>query len=88
VVDVPPPVVNARTVAMTGVAIGAVVGLAYLSRRRGADERYERALPAADISRESDDVSLTAVTLGTDLATADGGYDGTAVATPSTVDLR
>jgi hypothetical protein len=85
VVDVPPPVVNARTVAITGAAIGAVVGLAYLARRRGANSTYERALPAADVSRETDDVSLT---LGTDLAAADGGYDGTGVATPSTVDLR
>ncbi len=46
VVDVPPPAVSARSVAITGLAIGAAVGLAVaLSRRgRGGEVADERAL--------------------------------------------
>jgi glyoxylase-like metal-dependent hydrolase (beta-lactamase superfamily II) len=77
VVNVPPPVVSGRTVALTGLALGAAVGFAYAMRQR--DGRVaDRALPP-------DDVSLA---LGTDLALADGGYDASAVAAPVTVELR
>lgn len=83
VVDVPPPEVSARTVALTGVALGVTIGLAVALRRRG-DERA-RSTPA-------DDVSLTQ---SADLAAADGGYDASSApapmsanAPPSFIDLR
>lgn len=64
VVDVPPPIVSGRTIAMTGLAVGAAIGLAIaLSRRDGA--------PAV-ADRGSDEVDTD---LGTDLAGYDGGYD-------------
>jgi hypothetical protein len=89
VVDIPPPQVSARTVVLTGLAVGATIGLAVAARRR-ADERALSALAPAD------DVSLTR---GAELAAADGGYDGSAAegvagspasasAPPSYVDLR
>jgi glyoxylase-like metal-dependent hydrolase (beta-lactamase superfamily II) len=74
VVDLPPPVVSGRALAVTGLAIGAAVGLAYVMRRR------DDARAAA-----SDDVSLT---LGAELAAADGGYDGSAVTPAPTIELR
>jgi glyoxylase-like metal-dependent hydrolase (beta-lactamase superfamily II) len=73
VVDLPPPVVSGRTLAYTGLAIGVVVGLAYAKRRRD------------DARSVADDVSLT---LGADLAAADGGYDASAAMPPHTVELR
>jgi hypothetical protein len=85
VVDVPPPQVSARTVALTGLAVGATIGIAVAIRRRGED----RAQPARS---QADDVSLTR---GAELAAADGGYDAaaaitlpSAAATPSSIDLR
>lgn len=80
VVAVPPPVVSGRTVAITGVAIGAAVGLAYLMRRNGV------ARPA-ELPRVPDDLSRP---LDSDLAAADGGYDSTLaeVDTPTTIELR
>lgn len=44
VVDVPPPPVSGRTVALTGLAIGAAVGLAYAMGRRGDTKDSETAL--------------------------------------------
>jgi glyoxylase-like metal-dependent hydrolase (beta-lactamase superfamily II) len=64
VVDVPPPLVSGRTVAITGLAVGAAVGLAVVLRRR------ERSRHLADVGAGAD-------ALGTELATADGGYDVT-----------
>jgi glyoxylase-like metal-dependent hydrolase (beta-lactamase superfamily II) len=93
VVDVPPPVVSARTVALTGLAVGAVVGIAYLARHR-RDDQARDLLPSADIRRSADETVVAddaSLALGTDLANADGGYDVTvtaAAAAPSTVDLR
>lgn len=89
IVDLPPPQVSARTVVLTGFAVGATIGLAMAARRR-ADDRAPHTLAPAD------DVSLTR---GAELAAADGGYDGTTVdgapaglssasAPPSYVDLR
>jgi glyoxylase-like metal-dependent hydrolase (beta-lactamase superfamily II) len=72
VVDVPPPPVSARTLAITGLAVGTAVGLAYAINRR----RH-----AGDV--RADDAALE---LGEQLAIADGGYD--AAASPSTIDLR
>jgi hypothetical protein len=83
VVDVPPPEVSARTVALTGVALAATIGLAVALRRRAED----RSMPAPP-----DDVSLTQ---SAELAAADGGYDAgsapppaSANAPPSFIDLR
>ena len=85
VVDVPPPEVSPRTVVLTGLAIGATIGLAVALTRRG-NGRAQADLGAPD------DVSLIR---GAELAAADGGYDGstsTAItltsAEPYTVDLR
>jgi glyoxylase-like metal-dependent hydrolase (beta-lactamase superfamily II) len=78
VVDVPPPQMSARSVALTGLAVGAAVGLAY------ALSRPDRPAPLADLT--SADVEAD---LGTDLAAYDGGYDsfgdgaGAAPASPS-----
>jgi hypothetical protein len=69
VVDLPPPVVSARTVALTGLAIGVTIALAVALRRHHA--RAEHALAAAD------DQSLL---LSAALAAADGGYDATTAA--------
>jgi glyoxylase-like metal-dependent hydrolase (beta-lactamase superfamily II) len=77
VVDVPPPVMSGRTVAITGLALGAALGFAYAMRQR--DGRI------ADRAHTSDDVALE---LGNDLALADGGYDASAVASPTTIELR
>lgn len=77
VVDLPPPAVSARTVAIAGLALGVAVGFAYAIRERGPR--------LADRAHTADDVSLA---LGTDLALADGGYDASAAATPTTVELR
>jgi Zn-dependent hydrolases, including glyoxylases len=70
VVDVPPPQVSGRTLLLTGVAVGATIGLVIALRRR-SDGRAE-SLPTA---RQADDVSLTR---SAELAAADGGYDRTA----------
>jgi hypothetical protein len=77
VVDVPPPIVSGRTVAIAGLAIGVAVGFAYAMRQR--DHRLADRAPTAD------DVSLR---LSSDLALADGGYDASAVAAPTTIELR
>ena len=85
VVDVPPPQVSGRTLALTGLAVGAAVGLAYAGRRyreRAAtriDRSVDRPAPTVDA-----DASLAR---GAELAAADGGYDVTA-APPPTMDLR
>ena len=63
VVELPPAVVSGRTVALTGIAVGAAVGLAVALGRRGTRPPFaDRPLPDG-------------VALGTDLAAADGGYD-------------
>ncbi|MDB4900409.1 MAG: beta-lactamase domain protein [Gemmatimonadetes bacterium] len=68
VVDLPPALVSGRTVALTGLAVGAAVGLAVVLGRRASRPRpTDPALP--------DDVAL-----GTELAAADGGYDATGTA--------
>jgi glyoxylase-like metal-dependent hydrolase (beta-lactamase superfamily II) len=85
VVDVPPPVVSGRTVALTALALGAVIGVGYaMSRRDGGASRA-----TADLGAGAGESAL----LGTDLAEADGGFDSstaalTPVASPSTIDLR
>ena len=90
VVEVPPPVVSGRTLLLTGAAVGAVVGLAYVARRRRslheigappAVEAGERVKPIA----VSDELALER---SSELSALDGGYDVTAPASPSTIDLR
>jgi len=83
VIDVPPPEVSARTLAISGLALATTVGVVIALRRRGASG----ALP-----QPVDDVSLAESEV---LAAADGGYDSAATvttlsasATPSVVDLR
>jgi glyoxylase-like metal-dependent hydrolase (beta-lactamase superfamily II) len=94
VVDVPPPQVSARTIAFTGLAVGAAVGLAYAARHQRAARRAAPALDRAEPDSTSavrampDDVTLAR---STELAMQDGGYDvtaATAAAPPSTIDLR
>jgi hypothetical protein len=75
--------VSARTVALTGLAIGAAVGLAYALNRRSQGSRVQ--------ARLADSPADLPLTLSADLARADGGYDvtdGSASALPSTIDLR
>jgi hypothetical protein len=85
VVDVPPPAVSPRAMAVTGLAIGAAIGLGVALSRRGRAQADTHALSPAD------DVSLAQ---GAELAAADGGYDVTsardvAAAAPSSyIDLR
>ncbi|MDB4887398.1 MAG: beta-lactamase domain protein [Gemmatimonadetes bacterium] len=74
VVDVPPPQVSGRTVALTGITIGVAVGLAFALRRR------ERGTARADMGLGvgglgGGDVEGVNHALGIDLASADGGYD-------------
>jgi glyoxylase-like metal-dependent hydrolase (beta-lactamase superfamily II) len=64
VVALPPPPVSARTVAITGLAVGAAVGFAVALSRRDRSTQLADGAPGADA-------------LGTDLAAADGGYDVT-----------
>jgi hypothetical protein len=85
VVDLPPRQIDTRTVVLTGLAVGATVGLAMAIRRRG-DAHHQPALS------QPDDVSLAQ---GAELAAADGGYDATvtivppsASAEPYSIDLR
>jgi glyoxylase-like metal-dependent hydrolase (beta-lactamase superfamily II) len=79
VVDVPPPVVSARTVAIAGVALGAIVALA-ASRRRETSTALVLAddTPRPALARGSNlgvDVGDVTLREGGRLAIADGGYD-------------
>lgn len=74
VIDVPPPDVSPRAMVVTGLAIGAAIGLGVALSRRGRGRAEAHALAP------SDDVSLEQ---GADLAAADGGYDVTAAAASS-----
>jgi glyoxylase-like metal-dependent hydrolase (beta-lactamase superfamily II) len=85
IVEVPPPEVSARTVVLSGLALGATIGLAVaLSRRAG--NRAGQTLDTAD---------ELALAQGAELAAADGGYEvsrspiiPSASARPYSVDLR
>lgn len=90
VVDVPPPVVSGRTLLVTGAVVGAAIGLAYAARRRNgaeahattpADSAGERVVPLAP----ADELALER---SSELSALDGGYDVTAAAMPSSIDLR
>lgn len=92
VIQVPPPVVNAKALVFTGLAVGAVVGIAVAARRRRdhATPDGTRALADAPTEREqrissSDELMLER---SSELSALDGGYDVTATAAPSTIDLR
>ena len=76
VVDVPPPQVSARTVVLTGLAVGATIGLVVALRRKNG----ERAVPS--LAARRDDASLVS---GAELAAADGGYDATVEPVPAAV---
>lgn len=75
VVDVPPAAVSPRAMVVTGLAIGAAIGLGLVLSRRGGGEAVAHTLAPAD------DVSLAQ---GAELAAADGGYDVTTAAASST----
>jgi len=89
-VDVPPPVVSGRALLLTAAAVGAGIGLAYATRRRhGAhDEVPSRVSESGERVQTiavSDELALER---SSELSALDGGYDVTAAATPSTIDLR
>ncbi len=90
VVDVPPPVVSGRTLLVTGAVVGAAIGLAYAARRR--QESHDEVPQLADMTDErvpalaaSDELALER---SSELSALDGGYDVTAAAMPSSIDLR
>ena len=92
VVQVPPPVVSGRTLAIAGLAVGAAIGLAVAARRRHerSIETGPRALAGDAPEREqlltvSEEITLEQ---SSELSALDGGYDVTATAVPSTIDLR
>jgi glyoxylase-like metal-dependent hydrolase (beta-lactamase superfamily II) len=92
VIQVPPPVVSGRALVFTGLAVGAAVGLAVAARRRQERTAGDGARALADASREreqpissSDELMLER---SSELSALDGGYDLTATAAPSTIDLR
>lgn len=96
VVQVPPPVVSGRTILLTGLAVGAAVGLAVLAKRRFQRGSPEGTHALADVPQERE-VTITAsdelmLERSSELSALDGGYDVTAaeapVAAPSTIDLR
>jgi glyoxylase-like metal-dependent hydrolase (beta-lactamase superfamily II) len=83
VVELPPPEVSARTLALSGLALATTIGVVVALRRRSA----RPSLPAP-----TDGVSMVE---SAELAAADGGYDASATATPlsasaapTVVDLR
>jgi glyoxylase-like metal-dependent hydrolase (beta-lactamase superfamily II) len=97
VIQVPPPVVSGRALVLTGLAVGAAVGLAVAARRRqerttgdGARALADRAAPerVQPISR-TDELMLER---SSELSALDGGYDITTTeaptAAPSMIDLR
>jgi hypothetical protein len=85
-------VVSGRTLVFTGLAVGAGIGLAMAARRRSerADRHDEHTL--ADRTRERERAIPRADELmlerSSELSALDGGYDLTATAAPSTIDLR
>lgn len=92
VIQVPPPVVSGRALVFTGLAVGAAVGIAVAARRRQERTSGDGARAMADASREreqpissSDELMLER---SSELSALDGGYDVTAAAPPSTIDLR
>ena len=92
VVQVPPPLVSGRTIALTGLALGAGVALALATRRRHERESHDDTHALADGTRErGQPVSRTDELMlerSSELSALDGGYDLTATAAPSTIDLR
>lgn len=92
VVQVPPPMVSGRALVLTGLAVGAAIGLAVTARRRSDGTAHEDARSVADRVREreqpipsSDELMLER---SSELSALDGGYDVTATVLPSTIDLR
>ena len=81
VVDVPPPVVSARTLAIAGVALGAIVALAVSRRRRTSSAlvlAYDTPRPTLERgSNVGDGVGDVTLREAGRLAMADGGYDVT-----------
>jgi len=92
VVQVPPPVLSGRTIALTGLALGAGVALALATRRRHERASRDDTRALADGTREREQpISRTDELMlerSSELSALDGGYDLTATAAPSTIDLR
>lgn len=90
VVDVPPPVVSGRTLLVAGAVVGTAIGLAYAARRRYASNDGAPEVAGARDERVrtiavSDELALER---SSELSALDGGYDATAAALPSSIDLR
>ena len=90
VVDVPPPVVSGRTLLVAGAVVGTAIGLAYAARRRYASNDGAPEVAGAPDERVrtiavSDELALER---SSELSALDGGYDATAAALPSSIDLR
>jgi glyoxylase-like metal-dependent hydrolase (beta-lactamase superfamily II) len=92
VVQLPPPVVSGRTLVFTGLAVGAAIGIAVAARRRNERHEGDGARTLADRTHERQQpLPLTEELLlerSSELSALDGGYDLTATAAPSTIDLR
>jgi glyoxylase-like metal-dependent hydrolase (beta-lactamase superfamily II) len=92
VIQVPPPVVSGRTLVFTGLAVGAAVGIAVAARRRQGRTSGDGARALADASHEREQPIATSDELmlerSSELSALDGGYDVTATAAPSMIDLR
>ena len=92
VVQVPPPVVSGRALILTGLAVGAAIGLAATARRRSGQavpdvmrSESDRVPDREQPITSSDELMLER---SSELSALDGGYDVTAAAAPSTIDLR
>lgn len=92
VLEVPPPVVSGRALVLAGLAVGAAIGVTVAARRRHEHAAHDGAHPLAErtLERErpiskSDELMLER---SSELSALDGGYDLTATAAPSTIDLR
>lgn len=92
VVQLPPPVVSGRALAITGLAVGAAIGLAVVARQRRASRDAGGVRTLADrVPDREQPIQVTEELLlerSSELSALDGGYDVTAPAAPSTTVLR
>ena len=90
--QLPPPVVSGRALAITGLAVGAAIGLAVVARQRRASRDAGGVRTLADrVPDREQPIQVTEELLlerSSELSALDGGYDVTAPAAPSTTVLR